>query len=194
VWREISLFVYERLGRPEKVLDPAAGRGEFVNSIPATERWAVEAVDYPDAGRDPGTMALTGRIMDVELPESHFDAVFVSNFLEHLSSQEEVAAFLERMRGVLRPGGRIALLGPNYRYLRHGEYWNYADHVVPLTHLAVEEHLYAAGFHLERTEPRFLPYSFTGRFPASRGLTRLYLRVPLAWRVFGKQFLVVASR
>jgi SAM-dependent methyltransferase len=194
VWKEIGLFLYERLGRPERVLDPAAGRGEFISSIPARERWAVDEVAYPEIGRDTFTTVLTGSIMDVELPESHFDGVFASNFLEHLSGQEAVAGFLERMHRTLRPGGRIAVMGPNYRYLRRGEYWNFADHVVPLTDLAVEEHLYAAGFEPQRTEPRFLPYSFTGRLPASRRLTRLYLRVPLAWRVLGKQFLVMASR
>ncbi len=194
VWGEISLFVYELLGRPERVLDPAAGRGEFIDSIPAKERWAVDALSHPEAGRDPATRLITGDIMEVELPESHFDGVLASNFLEHLSSQEEVAAFLERMHGTLRPGGRIAVMGPNYRYLRRGEYWDFADHVVPLTHLAVEEHLYAAGFEPQRTIPRFIPYTFTGRLPASPALTRLYLRLRPAWRLFGKQFLVLASR
>ena len=31
------------------MLDPAAGRGEFLNSISATERWAVDEVDYDQA-------------------------------------------------------------------------------------------------------------------------------------------------
>jgi len=69
-----------------------------------------------------------------------------------------------------------------------------ADHTVVLTHRAVAEHLYAAGFEPERIEPRFLPYSFTGRLPLSPRLTRAYLRTPLAWRVLGKQFLAVGRR
>ena len=36
---------------------------------------------------------------------------------------------------------------------------------------------------METVIPRFLPYSFRGRFPASPRLTRLYLRTPLAWRL-----------
>jgi len=30
VWNEVSSFLYERLGRPARVLDPAAGRCEFI--------------------------------------------------------------------------------------------------------------------------------------------------------------------
>ena len=45
-----------------------------------------------------------------DLPKNHFDGVFVSNFLEHLLSQEQVAEFLGKMHGHLKPGGRIAVM------------------------------------------------------------------------------------
>ena len=31
VWNEIAPYVYELMGRPQRVLDPAAGWGEFIN-------------------------------------------------------------------------------------------------------------------------------------------------------------------
>jgi 2-polyprenyl-3-methyl-5-hydroxy-6-metoxy-1,4-benzoquinol methylase len=192
VWRPIAAFVWERLGRPERVLDPAAGRGEFISAVPARERWAVDRVAYPEA-ESQGIRFLTGDATEVELPAEHFDGVFVSNFLEHLPSPEAVAGFLGRMRKVMRPGGRIAVMGPNYRYAAR-EYWDCADHALALTHVAVEEHLYAAGFEPTETIPRFLPYSFRGRLPASEGLTRAYLSLPPLWRLFGKQFLVFAEK
>jgi hypothetical protein len=92
-----------------------------------------------------------------------------------------------------RPGGTIAVLGPNFRYCAK-EYFDCADHVLALTHVAVAEHLYATGFELERIVPRFLPYSFRSVFPASPALTEAYLRFPPAWRVLGKQFLLLATR
>src|SRR6476469_4685996 len=128
-------------------------------------------------------------IMAAELPGDHFDGVFASNFLEHLYDQEAIAAFLEKMNRAMEAGGRIAIMGPNYRYCA-GEYWDCADHYVALTHVAIEEHLYAAGFEPERTIPRYLPYSFRGILPPSRKLTAVYLRTPLAWSLLGKQFLV----
>jgi hypothetical protein len=44
VWEEIAPFIHDALGSPERVLDPAAGRGEFVNAVPARERWAIDQV------------------------------------------------------------------------------------------------------------------------------------------------------
>ena len=39
VWIEISSFLYYEMNKPEKVLDPVAGFCEFINNIPAIERW-----------------------------------------------------------------------------------------------------------------------------------------------------------
>jgi len=192
VWAEIAPHVYGLMGSPLKVLDPAAGRGEFIRSISAPERWAVDEVAYPEAERTPGVKIITSSIMDADLPKEHFDGVFVSNFLEHLPDPEAISLFLERMRDAMRPGGHIAIMGPNYRYCAD-EYWDCADHYVALTHVAVAEHLYAAGFEPKQVIPRFLPYSFRGALPPSGPLTRVYLRIPFAWRFLGKQFLVIGE-
>lgn len=193
VWAEIAPHVHKLMGSPRKVLDPAAGRGEFIGSIAAAETWAVDEVAYPEANHSSTTRVITASIMDAELPAEYFDGVFVSNFLEHLRDQEAIAAFLERMRASIGAGGRIAIMGPNYRYCAK-EYWDCADHYVALTHTAIAEHLYAAGFEPELVVPRYLPYSFRGILPPSRRLTRAYLRMPPAWPLFGKQFLVIGKR
>jgi SAM-dependent methyltransferase len=193
VWSEIGPYIHRRLGSPDRMLDPAAGRCEFLNSVPAAERWGVDLVDYEESWAAPGVKMVYGDVTEIDLPESYFGGIWVSNFLEHLPDQEGVAAFLERMRERLAPGGRIAIMGPNFRYCAK-EYFDCADHTVILTHVGVEEHLYAAGFEIEAVDPRFLPYSFRGRLPASARLTRRYLGLPIAWRLFGKQFLVIGRR
>jgi SAM-dependent methyltransferase len=193
VWREIAPHVHGVMGHPQKVLDPAAGRGEFIGAIPARETWAVDAVSYEEASHKPDTTVITAPVMDAELPQGHFDGIFVSNFLEHLEDQRAIAAFLEKMHLTMAPGGRIAIMGPNYRYCSD-EYWDFADHYVALTHVAIGEHLYTAGFEVERTIPRYLPYSFRGSLPTSPWLVRRYLRTPLAWRLLGKQFLVIGRK
>jgi len=193
VWREIAPHVHGIMGSPQVVLDPAAGRGEFIGSVPAKETWAVDAVSYDEAAYKPDTKVITASILDAELPVNHFDGVFVSNFLEHLYDQEQIATFLEKMREAMAAGGRIAIMGPNYRYCSD-EYWDCADHYVALTHVAIEEHLYAAGFEPERIIARYLPYSFRGILPPSPALTRTYLKLPLAWKLLGKQFLVIGRK
>src|SRR6478609_6361313 len=193
VWEAIAPHVHGLMGSPQTVLDPAAGRGEFIGSIDARERWAVDEVAYAEAEQTAGVKVVTASIMDADLPAEHFDGVFASNFLEHLHTQEAIAQFLERMRDSMVSGGRIAIMGPNYRYCSK-EYWDCADHYIALTHVAIAEHLYAAGFEPERVIPRYLPYSFRGILPPSQRLTGMYLRTPPAWKLLGKQFLVIGRR
>jgi SAM-dependent methyltransferase len=190
VWREIATYVHQLMGTPQRVLDPAAGRGEFITAVPAAERWSVDLVRQGDV-EAAGVRMIIGDVMDADLPEGHFDGVFVSNFFEHLPSQDAVAAALAKLRGAMAPGGRIAVMGPNFRYCAR-EYFDCADHTVALTHVSMAEHLYAAGFDLAEVIPRFLPYSFRGLLPPSAALTSAYLRTPALWRVLGKQFLLVA--
>jgi len=192
VWREIARYVHERMGAPERVLDPAAGRGEFITAVPAAERWGVDLVRQGDI-EAAGVRMIIGDVMDADLPEGHFDGVFVSNFLEHLPSQDAVGAALGKLLAAMAPGGRIAVMGPNFRYCAR-EYFDCADHTVALTHVSMAEHLYAAGFEISAVVPRFLPYSFRGLLPPSPALTSAYLRTPALWRVLGKQFLLVARK
>jgi hypothetical protein len=193
VWKPIARHVYEELGRPHRILDPAAGLGEFISNVPSPERWALDQAAYPEAEGMEGVKMIIADVMDADLPKEHFDGVFVSNLLEHLKDQPAVYEFLTRIRESVRPGGMIAIMGPNIRYCAK-EYWDCADHEVALTHVAVEEHLYMAGFEPQKTIPRFLPYSFRSRLPASAGLTAAYLRFKPAWSLLGKQFLVTARR
>ena len=192
VWREIARYVYGRMGTPSRVLDPAAGRGEFITAVAAAERWAVDLVGHGMQG-SPGVKLIIDDILAADLPDDYFDGVFVSNFLEHLPDQNAVAAVLGKLRTAMAPGGRIAIIGPNFKYCAR-DYFDCADHTVILSHVAVAEHLYAAGLDVTTVSPRFLPYSFRGLLPPSPLLTRAYLRMPVTWRLLGKQFLVLARK
>jgi SAM-dependent methyltransferase len=193
-WQEIADFMYKKLGTPASLLDPAAGKCELINAIKSKEKWAVDLNDYfIKKYAAPDIRVVIGDIFKVELPPDHFDAVFISNFLEHLNSQEEVAALLEKMYRSIRPGGKIAVMGPNFRYT-YRSYFDFADHTVILTELGLAEHLYGAGFEIGEIHARFLPLSFRGGLPVSRSLVRTYLSLPFAWRFLGKQFLVIATK
>jgi SAM-dependent methyltransferase len=194
VWQELSAFLHRPLGQPKALLDPAAGMCEYINAAPSTEKWAVDMNEpfiRAHAGKD--VRIVIGDTLRVDLPKDHFDAVFVSNFLEHLHTQEEVADFLGKLYGHLKPGGRIAIMGPNFKYV-YRQYFDFADHTVILSELGVAEHLYGAGFTVEKIHPRFLPLSFRGGLPVNRFLVRSYLAMPWAWRFFGKQFLLIGRK
>jgi len=193
-WKHIADFIYKELSSPASILDPAAGKCELINSIESKERWAVDLNEYfIKQYASPDIRIVIGDIFNVDLPDNHFDGVFISNFLEHLNSQEEVATLLEKMYKCIRPGGKIAIMGPNFRY-SYRSYFDFADHTVILTELGLAEHLYGAGFRIDNIYPRFLPLSFRGRIPVNGFLVKTYLSFPLAWRILGKQFLLIATK
>ena len=85
------------------------------------------------------------------------------------------------------------LLGPNLRFLP-GEYWDFWDHLVPITDRSLVEALETIGFETVEAIPRFLPYTTRSSLPKAPWLVRLYLRAPIAWRFLGGQFLVRAKK
>lgn len=190
VWDEIAPWLWQRMGAPSRVLDAAAGRGEFVSAIAASERWALDRVE---PHLEAGVKVLVGDALTLDLPQAYFDGVFVSNLLEHLATQDDVNRLLVRLRDALAPGGVICVMGPNFRYCAR-QYFDCADHTIALTHVAVAEHLYAAGFDEPQVTARFLPYSFRGRLPPSAALVRGYLATPWIWPLLGRQFLAVARK
>lgn len=193
VWREIANRIYDFLGNPQTVLDPAGGACEFINQVPAADRWVVDLSPVVKRFAEPGVQVLISDVLEAKLPTEYFNGVFLSNFLEHLSSHEAIATCLTKLYAVTAPGGRIAIMGPNFKYC-YKDYFDCADHTLALTESAVAEHLFGAGFEVEKVIPRFLPYSFRSRLPASPLLVKLYLRMPWAWRILGKQFLVIGRK
>jgi len=193
-WELIARFLFRELGRPASVLDPAAGECEFINAVPAAEKWAVDLNGtFLARHASPGVITITGNSLEADLPENHFKAAFLSNILEHLYSPEEIQQLLIRMHRTLAKGGKIAVMGPNFAYCARN-YFDFADHRLILTHRSVEEHLVSAGFRVDKSIARFLPFSFTGRLPVNRSLVSVYLANPVLWKIFGKQFLVIASK
>ncbi len=192
VWDEIAKYISTKSNYPLRVLDPACGSGEFINSCFADEKWAVD-IGGNGSELHPNVKFISGSFFDALLPDGYFDLIFLSNILEHMDSQMMVNRFLQKAFTLLRPGGMVIAMGPNFKYCAK-DYFDCADHTVILTHLSVEEHFIAANFDLISTEARFLPFSFRSRLPSTRIMTRLYLKSSWLWRFFGKQFLVVAKR
>ncbi len=193
-WKIIADYLYKELNSPKTLIDPAAGECEFINAITVEEKWAVDLnVDFISKFANTNIQVKIGNSLDIELPSNYFDAVFISNFLEHLDSHEEVHSLLLNMYCTLRGGGRIAVMGPNFKYGAK-EYFDFADHKTILTHLSMEEHLYSAGFKVLKVIPRFLPISFRGRLPINKFFVKTYFSLPILWKVVGKQFLIIAEK
>lgn len=178
----------------DAVLDLGCGYGEFINAISCREKYAMDL--NPDAPRFLGRdvkFLLQDCSTRWQLPDASLDAVFTSNFFEHLPDKAALGRTLDEINRCLRPAGRLIAMGPNIKYLA-GEYWDFWDHYVALTETSLKEALVTRGFSVDECLGRFLPYSMaTGRrYPVA--FLRAYLRLPLVWRIFGRQFLVVGVR
>jgi hypothetical protein len=119
--------------------------------------------------------------------------VFSSNFFEHLPTKEDFVHCLLEAYRVLCPKGLLIALGPNIRFC-FDVYWDFVDHQLPLSDRSMVEALEITGFRSELVIPRFLPFTMSGRVPRGTFLVRLYLLLPLAQRLWGKQFLVIARK
>lgn len=176
------------------VLDLGSGWGEFIRHIPADKKLAMDANPELPLHVGRGVECLVQDCSkDWPLPERTLDLVFSSNLLEHMADKPAIRSALGEAYRCLKPGGRLICIGPNIRHVA-GAYWDFWDHQVPLTDRSLCEVLTLAGFTIERVEPRFLPYSMSQGFTPLLIAVSLYLRLKPLWRLFGKQFMVVAKK
>jgi SAM-dependent methyltransferase len=195
LWRVLVGDFFSRwIPEQSSVLDFGCGSGEFINAVRARRRIGVDLRESVRERLDRGVEFRRpegARLPD--LPDASVDVIFCSNLLEHLRDRETVTALLREFHRLLGPGGRLLVLGPNIRYTGPA-YWDFFDHVLPFTDRTLLEALATAELEAETLIPRFLPYTTVGARRTPLALVRLYLRLPLAWRLLGAQFFAVARR
>jgi SAM-dependent methyltransferase len=194
VWREIARYLQRFVPTGGRVLDIACDRGGFIANVVAEERWAVDLRDMraflPAEVR---FVQCDGLALLDALPNESFDLVFMSNYLEHLPSVEAVVDQLKIVYALLKPEGRVLILQPNIRFVGEA-YWDFLDHRTPLTARSLIEGASTAGLLAVTVIERFLPYTTKSRLPQHPWLVRAYLAFPPAWRVLGRQTLLLAER
>jgi SAM-dependent methyltransferase len=193
VWEVLCRHFFSRWVRPQDtVLDLGAGYCEFINSIQASRKLALDLNPATARHAAPGVAVISQDICQAwQVASSSVDVVFTSNFFEHLENKQGLVHCLKEIRRVLRPGGHFIALGPNIKYA-YKVYWDYFDHYLALSDRSMVEGLELNGFTPEVVIPRFLPFTMRGSTPSHPALVRLYLSIPLAWRILGQQFLIVA--
>jgi SAM-dependent methyltransferase len=90
--------------------------------------WQAHGIDFDEAavraaGRFPGLDVRLGDLSSHNFPADHFDAITLSDVIEHLPNPEQV---IRECLRILRPGGRIVISTPNIDSFGHrvfGRHW-----------------------------------------------------------------------
>ena len=195
LWRTLVASFFQPMIPPgAAVLDLGCGYGEFINHVRCGPRFAMDLNPKATEHLDPAVKFLFQDCsLRWDLPDQSLDVVFTSNFFEHLPDKLALKLTLIEAARCLKPGGQLIALGPNIKFVQ-GAYWDFWDHFLSLTELSLSEALDNNGYRVERAVPRFLPYTTINQPAFPMAFVRLYLRLPLLWPWFGRQFLVVARR
>jgi SAM-dependent methyltransferase len=195
VWTVLIRDYFQTYIRQEdSVLDLGAGYGEFINYIACGKKFAMDL--------NPDTKHRVGADVEVflrdcsepwPLPDNSLDVVFTSNFFEHLPDNQVLARTLAEAKRCLKSGGCIIAMGPNITYAGKA-YWDVIDHQLALSEESLAEALRSQGFRIEERIARFLPFTMSEGLQYPAFFVATYLRLPLAWRIFGKQFLVIGRK
>jgi ubiquinone/menaquinone biosynthesis C-methylase UbiE len=194
VWKILTKYFFQKyVKKNDIVLDLAAGYCEFINNIDCKTKIAVDISSDTKkfASKDVKVIKSSSEHI-TQVASNSIDLVFTSNFFEHLTV-EQIENTLMEVKRVLKKNGRIMILQPNIKYA-YREYWDYFDHVSPLSHLSMSEALKKHGFQILELRPRFLPYTTKSAIPKFTFLIRIYLKCSLFQKIMGKQMFVLAKK
>ena len=195
VWQILTKeFFLKWIKDSDHILDLGCGYGEFINHATCKVRHAIDL--------NPKTKSLLDQKIifheqDCSKPwkidPNSLDLVFTSNFFEHLPNKESLNRTMGEIKKALKPGGRLIAMGPNISVLK-GRYWDFWDHHVALSDQSLCELLQIHDFTIEQSYSKFLPYNMVRVKERPVFLVSLYLRFPILWELFGKQFLIIAKK
>jgi len=195
VWKILTKDFFQRwIPEGSSVLDLGCGYGEFINNIRCAVKYGMDLNPGASHYLADGVNVLAQDCSDRwNLPDNSLDVVFTSNFFEHLVDKSALSRTLAEAHRCLRPKGRLVAVGPNIKFLP-GRYWDFFDHYLPLTELSLAEGLRTSGFNISCAVARFLPYTIVNAPHYPLAFVRAYLAIPIAWKILGRQFFVMAEK
>jgi len=124
--------------KPGKLLEVGTGSGRFLHRM-RIAGWAVQGTDFDPAvaarvARKYGLRVDVGDLADLRYPADTYDAVALSQVIEHV---HDPLALLRECLRVLRVGGRLVLTTPNALACAHRLYGRHWRGLEPPRHLHV---------------------------------------------------------
>lgn len=196
IWKEIcSYFNNNFINEDDIVCDIACGNGEFINNINAHTKYGIDLRKSKELSKD--IYFLQKNVLDLHKDDFGIkvpNVFFMSNFLEHLDNKKDVFDLFCSIKNILDHSKKdkkiVIIIGPNIDCVKE-KYWDFFDHILPFNEKSIAEGLYSAGFKINYSINKFLPYTTKSKLPQHRLLVRYYLKMKFSWKILGKQFLVV---
>lgn len=191
VWREIVRFVSRDFAGRASILELGPGYCDFINQANVRKKYAIDLSDEALQHAAHDVDFHVGDCADLSfLAAESIETTFASNLLEHLE-RPRLEETLREVRRVLKPGGRLLLIQPNFR-LCYANYFDDYTHVTVFSDISLTDFLRAHGFSIVRCIPGLLPFSMKSRLPKWPVLVRAFLHAP--FRPGAKQMYVVAEK
>ena len=190
VWKHVCHYLARWVAPDDAVLELGAGWCDFANQVTAGRVVAMDIDDVVNRAAADHVTPVVGDCTDLSaFASASFDVVFASNLLEHLERSDS-RRLLAEARRVLKPGGRLILMQPNFR-LNPGRYFDDFTHVAVFTDQSLPDYLVSEGWQIESVLPRFLPLTMKSRGSGLTFLVPWYLKSPV--KPFAGQMLVVGT-
>ncbi len=184
IWEHIAnyLLPHLQIEATSHVLELGAGYGSWIKAVRAQHRFALdihpEAAELAQKQGLEGVSYLVGNCTDLSrFGDGTIDVVLMSNLLEHLTLPDVFACLDECFR-VLKAGGRICMIQPNFRYCFR-EYFDDYTHRTIFTDSSLCDVVTLKRFEITNLWKRLLPFSMKGAAPWTGALVPFYLRSPV---------------
>lgn len=196
VWKEIARFHQKFIPEGASVLDLGAGYCDFINNITARKKYAVDTSPETPNYKGQDVEFLQKPASDLSpISDASIDVVHASNLFEHFDDVE-LEKVIREVKRVLKVGGKLILMQPNYR-LAYKNYFDDYTHKKVWSDVSLGDFLVANDFKIVLAMPKFLPFSMrsdSSIIPRSLVpfIVRAYINSPI--KPFAGQMLFVAEK
>jgi ubiquinone/menaquinone biosynthesis C-methylase UbiE len=191
IWKTLCNYLQKYIPLNSHVLDLGAGYCNFINNVNAKYKYAIDiSKDFKEYANDNVTTVVTECNNLKIFKNESLDVVFASNILEHMS-KDKMYETLDEVRRILKDGGKFIILQPNFKY-SYKEYFDDYTHKEIYTDVSMVDILTVHDFSVQKSIPKFIPFSMKSSIGFFHFLLPFYLISPI--RPFAGQMLIVAMK
>jgi predicted TPR repeat methyltransferase len=169
------------LSENSKIVEIGPGRGEFAQEC-INRKFDYTGIEpsktLADMLRSVGYNIINQKVPPLHLEENQYDLIHSKDVIEHLISYEEVLGLLSDCRLVLKDGGYISAIVPNFATLKELFYEYEYQHAFPTTEMRMQRLLEDSGFQVIKLRKVFCEIGLSKFWFLDRMLA--HLLIPIA--------------